>query len=52
MRALRRKPAEKEIPELLQRPWPSLREEATQDERERYQYKLFEEEPAADPSKA
>src|SRR5208283_1590709 len=44
IQALRKTGQNKEIPELLQR-LAKLREEATQDERQRYQYKLFEDEP-------
>ncbi len=45
IQALRKTGQQKEIPELLQR-LAKLREQATQDERERYRYKLFEEAPA------
>lgn len=43
IQALRKTDQRKEIPELLQR-LAKLREEATQEERERFRYKLFEEE--------
>jgi DNA-binding SARP family transcriptional activator len=46
IQALRKTDQKKEIPELLQR-LAKLREQATQDERERYRYKLLEDEPAA-----
>ena len=49
IQALRKTGQNKEIPALLQR-LAELREEATKDERERYRYKLFEEEPAAKPA--
>ncbi len=49
IQALRKTGQNKEIPALLQR-LAQLREEATKDERERYRYKLFEEEPAAKPA--
>jgi tetratricopeptide (TPR) repeat protein len=42
IQALRKTDQKKEIPELLQR-LAKLREEATQEERERFRYKLFEE---------
>jgi tetratricopeptide (TPR) repeat protein len=42
IQALRKTGQKKEIPELLQR-LAQLREQATQEERERYRYKLFEE---------
>jgi tetratricopeptide (TPR) repeat protein len=49
IQALRKTGQTKEIPELLQR-LAALREQATQEERERYRYKLFEEEtPAPEP---
>jgi len=41
IQALRRTGQNKEIPELLSR-LAQLREQATHDERERYRYKLFE----------
>lgn len=43
IQALRKTGQKKEIPELLQR-LATLREQATKDERERYRYKLFEDE--------
>jgi tetratricopeptide (TPR) repeat protein len=43
IQALRKSGQKQEIPELLQR-LAKLREQATQEERERYRYKLFEEE--------
>lgn len=46
IQALRKTGQKKEIPELLQR-LAKLREQATQDERERYRYKLFEEDTPA-----
>ncbi|MGH9741644.1 MAG: tetratricopeptide repeat protein [Candidatus Acidiferrum sp.] len=46
IQALRKTGQRKEIPELLQR-LAKLREQETQDERERYRYKLFEEDTAA-----
>jgi tetratricopeptide (TPR) repeat protein len=46
IQALRKTGEKKEIPELLQR-LAKLREQATQEERERYRYKLFEDEPSA-----
>lgn len=50
IQALRKTGQTKEIPELLQR-LAKLREQATQDERERYRYKLFEDEtPAKQPA--
>ena len=49
IQALRKTGQNKEIPALLQR-LAQLREEATKDERERYRYKLFEEEPATKPA--
>jgi tetratricopeptide (TPR) repeat protein len=49
IQALRKTGQKKEIPELLQR-LAQLREQATQDERERYRYKLFEDQtPAKQP---
>jgi tetratricopeptide (TPR) repeat protein len=49
IQALRKTGQKQEIPELLQR-LAQLREQATQDERERYRYKLFEEgTPAKQP---
>jgi tetratricopeptide (TPR) repeat protein len=45
IQALRKTGQQKEIPELLQR-LAKLREEATKEERERYRYKLLEDEPA------
>lgn len=49
IQALRKTGQQKEIPELLQR-LAKLREQATQEERERYRYKLFEDEtPAKQP---
>jgi tetratricopeptide (TPR) repeat protein len=49
IQALRKTGQLKEIPELLQR-LAKLREQATQEERDRYRYKLFEDEaPAANP---
>jgi len=49
IQALRKTGQKQEIPELLQR-LAQLREQATQDERERYRYKLFEEDtPAKQP---
>jgi tetratricopeptide (TPR) repeat protein len=50
IQALRKTGQTKEIPELLQR-LATLREQATQEERQRYRYKLFEEEtPAPEPA--
>ncbi len=49
IQALRKTGQKKEIPELLQR-LAQLREQATQDERERYRYKLFEDETPAKPT--
>ena len=50
IQALRKTGQKQEIPELLQR-LAQLREQATQDERERYRYKLFEEDtPAKQPA--
>jgi len=46
IQAFRKTDQKKEIPELLQR-LAKLREQATQDERERYRYKLFEEDTPA-----
>jgi tetratricopeptide (TPR) repeat protein len=46
IQALRKTGQKKEIPELLQR-LAKLREQATQEERERYRYKLSEDEPPA-----
>ena len=49
IQALRKTGQKNEIPELLQR-LAKLREQATQDDRERYRYKLFEEDtPAKQP---
>jgi two-component SAPR family response regulator len=49
IQALRKTGQKKEIPELLQR-LAQLREQATQEERERYRYKLFEEDaPGKEP---
>jgi tetratricopeptide (TPR) repeat protein len=48
IQALRKTGQKKEIPELLQR-LAKLREQATQDERKRYRYKLFEDESPAQP---
>ncbi|MGB2622653.1 MAG: tetratricopeptide repeat protein [Candidatus Acidiferrum sp.] len=45
IQALRKTGQNKEIPELLQR-LASLREQQTQDDRERYRYKLFEDDTA------
>lgn len=45
IQALRKTGQNKEIPELLKR-LASLREEATQEDRERYRYKIFEEDTA------
>ena len=45
IQAMRKTGQRKEIPELLQR-LAKLREQETQDERERYRYKLFEEDAA------
>jgi tetratricopeptide (TPR) repeat protein len=50
IQALRKTGQKKEIPELLQR-LATLREQATQEERERYRYKLFEDETPAAPDK-
>jgi tetratricopeptide (TPR) repeat protein len=50
IQALRKTGQKQEIPELLQR-LAQLREQATQDERERYRYKLFvEDTPAKQPA--
>lgn len=46
IQALRKTGQKREIPELLQR-LAKLREQATQEERERYRYKLFVDEPPA-----
>lgn len=46
IQALRKTGQKKEIPELLQR-LAKLREQATEEERQRYRYKLFVDEPAA-----
>ena len=46
IQALRKTGEKKEIPELLQR-LAKLREQATQEERERYRYKLFEDETSS-----
>jgi len=47
---LRKTGQKKEIPELLQR-LAQLREQATQEERERYRYKLFEQDaPGRQPT--
>jgi tetratricopeptide (TPR) repeat protein len=52
IQALRKTGQKKEIPELLQR-LAQLREQATQEERERYRYKLFEDQgPAKQPEPA
>lgn len=49
IQVLRKTDQKKELPELLQR-LAQLREQATQDERERYRYKLYEEDtPAKQP---
>jgi hypothetical protein len=45
---LRKTGQQREIPELLQR-LAQLREEATKEERERYRYKLFEEDSPTQP---
>ena len=45
IQALRKTGDKKEIPELLQR-LAQLREQATKEEKERYRYRLFEEETA------
>jgi tetratricopeptide (TPR) repeat protein len=51
IQALRKTGQKQEIPELLQR-LGQLREQATQDERERYRYKLFEDDtPTKQPAK-
>ncbi|MGA2301500.1 MAG: tetratricopeptide repeat protein [Candidatus Acidiferrum sp.] len=51
IQALRKTGQKQEIPELLQR-LAQLREQATQDERERYRYKLFEDDtPTKQPAK-
>jgi tetratricopeptide (TPR) repeat protein len=51
IQALRKTGQKQEIPELLQR-LAQLREQATQDERERYRYKLFEDDtPAKQPAR-
>ena len=51
IQALRKTGQKQEIPELLQR-LAQLREQATQDERERYRYKLFEDDtPTKQPTK-
>jgi tetratricopeptide (TPR) repeat protein len=47
IQALRKTGQTKDIPELLKR-LAQLREQATQDERERYRYKLFEDSPNSD----
>jgi tetratricopeptide (TPR) repeat protein len=49
IQALRKTGQKREIPELLQR-LARLREQATKDERERYRYKLFEDETPAKES--
>jgi len=46
IQALRKTGEKKEIPELLQR-LANLREQATEEERQRYRYKLFVDEPTA-----
>jgi len=46
IQALRKTGQKKEIPELLQR-LANLREQATEEERQRYRYKLFVDEPTA-----
>ena len=48
IQALRKTGQKKEIPELLQR-LAKLREQATQDERQRYRYKLFEDQTPEKP---
>jgi predicted Zn-dependent protease len=48
IQALRKTGQQREIPELLQR-LAQLREEATKEERERYRYKLFEEDSPTQP---
>ena len=51
IQALRKTGQKKEIPELLQR-LAKLREQATEEERQRYRYKLFVDEPTAKQSAA